>query len=87
VVNLQTMQENSKNSGNNLEQQEIETLSQYLKNFSYLIVENYIDTRIEMANSSALDDEEELDGGMKDRVCDSDIVFPHSQVHNVNLTS
>lgn len=81
------MQENSKNSGNNLEQQEIETLSQYLKNFSYLIVENYIDTRIEMANSSALDDEEELDGGMKDRVCDSGIVFPHSQVRNVNLTS
>ncbi|CAO3672042.1 unnamed protein product [Umbelopsis vinacea] len=67
VVNLQTVQETSRNTSNGLEQQEIETLLQYLKNFSYLIVENYIDTRIEMANSSLIDEEEELDGGMKDR--------------------
>lgn len=68
MVNLQTVQETSRNASNGLEQQEIETLLQYLKNFSYLIVENYIDTRIEMANSSLMDEEEELDGGMKDRV-------------------
>lgn len=71
-MNLQTVQETSRNTSNGLEQQEIETLLQYLKNFSYLIVENYIDTRIEMANSSLIDEEEELDGGMKDRVnCNS----------------
>ncbi|KAM3588533.1 hypothetical protein VKS41_000976 [Umbelopsis sp. WA50703] len=67
VMNLQSMEEPSRETSNRLQQHEMETLQQYLKNFSFLIVENYIETRIEMSNASILSDEEELDGGMKDR--------------------
>ncbi|CAO3661292.1 unnamed protein product [Umbelopsis ramanniana] len=67
VVNLQQAEEDSRNNNNENERKEIEKLSQFLKTFSFTIVQSYIDTRIEMASSSIEDDDEELDGGMKDR--------------------
>ncbi|KAG2175589.1 hypothetical protein INT43_001236, partial [Umbelopsis isabellina] len=67
VMSLQSMEEPSHDTNTRLQQHEMETLQQYLKNFSFLIVENYIETRIEMSNASVLSDEEEVDGGMNDR--------------------
>jgi hypothetical protein len=68
VVNLQSLEESSRNGNNEIERQEIEKLSQFIKTFSFTIVQNFIDTRIEMASSTTQDDDEEVDGGMKDRV-------------------
>ncbi|KAH8550240.1 armadillo-type protein [Umbelopsis sp. PMI_123] len=67
VVNLQSLEESSRNGNNEIERQEIEKLSQFIKTFSFTIVQNFIDTRIEMASSTTQDDDEEVDGGMKDR--------------------
>jgi hypothetical protein len=65
---LQQAEETSRNNNSENERKEVEKLSQFLKTFSFTIVQNYIDTRIEMASSSVQDDDEELDGGMKDIV-------------------
>ena len=65
---MQQAEEESRNNNNENERKEIEKLSQFLKTFSFTIVQSYIDTRIEMASASIEEDDEELDGGMKDRV-------------------
>lgn len=87
MVNLQQAEEESRNNNNENERKEIEKLSQFLKTFSFTIVQSYIDTRIEMASSSIEDDDEELGGGMKDRVSVRLLWLPLPDINSSNVPS